>query len=138
MEQPPGRVWTDEEWDRISRGYHARDMDEKWNVYADGDVLFLHRSWTGRGVYEATFTPLADGGRRITTAVVESDAPKYRNTSEEYDRLMLELVVSAIVLGEPAEELRAGLVELTTRMSGRSDLPAGVVQHSVVGLRTPE
>ncbi|GAA0612034.1 hypothetical protein [Streptomyces crystallinus] len=27
--QLPDRIWTDEEWDRIRRGYRARDMDEK-------------------------------------------------------------------------------------------------------------
>jgi len=37
----------------------------------------------------------------------------------------LELVISAIVLGEPARELRAELVALTASASGRIDLPDG-------------
>jgi hypothetical protein len=132
----PDRVWTDEDWDRIRCGYRARDMDEKWNVFAEGDVLFLHRSWTGRGIYEATFAPVAGGGRKIASAVVESDADRYRSRGDEFDRLMLELVISAIVLGEPADGLRAGLRELTARTSGRSDLAQGVVEHSTLGLRS--
>ncbi|MFI5756487.1 hypothetical protein [Streptomyces sp. NPDC051569] len=136
VSQLPDRVWTDEDWDRIRRGYRARDMDEKWNVFVEGDVLFMHRSWTGHGVYEVSFAPAAGGGRRIASAVVEADVERYRSTGDEYDCLMMELVVSAIVLGEPAADLRAGLVELTARASGRSDLPSGVVQHSGLGLRS--
>ncbi|MEU9109121.1 hypothetical protein AB0D54_33305 [Streptomyces xanthophaeus] len=132
----PDRVWTDEDWDRIRRGYAARDMDEKWNVFVEGDVVFMHRSWTGLGVYAASFAPEAGGGRRISSAVVEADGERYRSMGAEYDRLMIELVISAIVLGEPAADLRAGLVGLTARASGKSDLPSGVVQHSVLGLRS--
>ncbi|MEU3187898.1 hypothetical protein ABZ707_27400 [Streptomyces sp. NPDC006923] len=136
VSQLPDRVWTDEDWDRIRHGYRARDMDEKWNVFAEGAVLFMHRSWTGHGVYQATFAPLAGGGRRIVSAVVEADGERYRGMGDEYDCLMMELIISAIVLGEPAAELRAGLVELTARSAGRSDLPSGAVEHSVLGARS--
>ncbi|MGW2291359.1 hypothetical protein [Streptomyces phaeochromogenes] len=136
VSQLPDRVWTDEDWDRILRGYRARDMDEKWNVFVEGDVLFLHRSWTGRGVYEVSFAPAAGSGRRIASAVVEADGKRYRSMGDEYGCLMMELIISAIVLGEPAVELRAGLVELAARASGKSDLPSGAVQHSVLGLRS--
>ncbi|GHI83089.1 hypothetical protein [Streptomyces xanthophaeus] len=132
----PDRVWTDEDWDRIRRGCAARDMDQKWNVFVEGDVVFMHRSWTGLGIYAASFAPVADGGRRISSAVVESDGERYRSMGDEYDRLMIELIISAIVLGEPATDLRPGLVDLTARASGKSDLPSGVVQHSVLGLRS--
>ncbi|MGW2081919.1 hypothetical protein ACWCOW_34225 [Streptomyces sp. NPDC001939] len=134
--QLPGRVWTDEDWDRIRHGYSARGMDEKWNVFLEGDVLFMHRSWTGHGVYEASFAPVTGGGRRIASAVVEADEERYRSMGDEYDRLMLELIVCVIVLGEPAADLRAGLGKLAARVSGRSDLPPGLVEHSVLGLRS--
>jgi hypothetical protein len=111
-------------------------MDEKWNVFVEGDVLFMHRSWTGHGVYEASFASVIGGGRSIVSAVVEADVERYRSMGDEYDRLMLELITSAIVLGEAAADLRAGLVELTARVSGKSDLPPGLVEHSVLGLRS--
>ncbi|MEU9992739.1 hypothetical protein AB0E10_39295 [Streptomyces sp. NPDC048045] len=134
--QLPDRVWTDEDWNRIQRGYRARDMDEKWNVFAEADVVFMHRSWTGHGIYEASFAPVTGGGRRIASAVVEADGKRYRSRGDEYDRPMMELIISAIVLGEPAADLRAGLVELTARASGKSDLSSGVVEHSALGLRS--
>ncbi|MDW4903909.1 hypothetical protein RB628_00755 [Streptomyces sp. ADMS] len=110
-------------------------MDEKWNVFVEADVVYMHRSWTGHGIYEVSLAPVA-GGRRITSAVVEADGERVRRMGDEYDCLMMELIISAIVLAEPAADLRAGLVELTARASVKSDLPAGAVEHSALGLRS--
>ncbi|MER7460879.1 hypothetical protein [Micromonospora sp. NPDC126480] len=136
MAELPTRTWSDEQWERIKLGYEARDMDEKWNVFVEDQVAFLHRSWTGNGIFEASFSPVSGGGLRISAATVESDPSRYRRSSDRYDRVMVELVLSAIVLGEPAVDLRAELVALTSQESGRTDLPAGVIEHSALGLRS--
>ena len=51
----PARVWTDDEMGAIQRGYVPHMMEEKWFIFMEGNRLFAHRSWTGLGVYEATF-----------------------------------------------------------------------------------
>jgi hypothetical protein len=130
----PARVWPQEQWERIERGYRARGMDEKWDVFVEGQVAFLHRSWTGNGVFEASFSP-ADGGWRISAAVVESSPERSREVSAEFNRVLLELVLSAIVLGEPAVGLRAELVRLTSPQ-GRPAPPQGAIEHSILGLRS--
>ncbi|MEU4334816.1 hypothetical protein AB0F59_09340 [Micromonospora lupini] len=134
----PARTWSDEQWKRITLGYQARDMDEKWNVFVEDEVAFLHRSWTGNGVYEASFSPVPGDGWRISGVAVESDPSRYRRSSDQYDRVLVEMVLSGIVLGEPAVDLRAELVALTTQRAGRTDLPAGVIEHSALGLRSPQ
>ncbi|WP_240167360.1 hypothetical protein [Streptomyces noursei] len=134
--QLPDRIWTDAEWHRIRLGYQAQSMDERWNVFAEGDVVFIHRSWTGHGIYEVSFASVSGGGKRIASAVAESDPRRYRSMGDAYDRLMLELVLGAIVLGESAVELRSELAELTRSPSGSSELAAGVVERSAVGLRS--
>ncbi|MEW9528770.1 hypothetical protein [Microbispora sp. NPDC049125] len=132
----PRRIWSEGDWGRIQLGYCSRGMDEKWDVFAEGGVVFLHRSWTGNGVFAATFAPADGGGWQIAEAVVERDPERYRSNDDEYDCLMLELVLSAIVLGEPAKDLRESLVELTRKRSGNAHVPAGAVQHSALGLRS--
>ncbi|MED7828377.1 hypothetical protein [Streptomyces chiangmaiensis] len=132
----PRRIWSDEDWRRIQLGYYSRDMDEKWDVFAEDDVVFLHRSWTGNGVFEATFAPADGGGWQIAEAVAERDPERYRSDDDEYDCLMLELVLSGIVLGEPAQELRRKFMELVRKRSGKADVPPGLVQHSALGLRS--
>ncbi|GAA1279737.1 hypothetical protein [Streptomyces aureus] len=93
----------------------------------------MHRSWTGNGFVEAIFGSVDDGGWRVAQALVERDQDRYRGKDDEYDCLMLELVLSAIVLGQPAQELRSKLVELTRKAAGAADVPAGIVQHSALG-----
>lgn len=41
--------------------------------------------------------------------MVEADGERCRSMGDEYDCLMMELIISAIVPGEPAAELRAAL-----------------------------
>jgi hypothetical protein len=40
----PTRTWSDEQWERIKLGYEARGMDEKWDVFVEDQMAFLHRS----------------------------------------------------------------------------------------------
>lgn len=136
MPHLPRRVWSDEDWERIRRGYSARGMDEKWHVFTEAETVFVHRSWTGRGIFAATFAPVDGGGWRVAHAEVERDPTRYRGTDDDYDCLTLELVISAVVLGEPASDLRSQLVELSRRESGSADASAGVILHSALGLRS--
>jgi hypothetical protein len=128
----PARVWAQEQWERIKLGYRARSMDEKWNVFVEDHVAFLHRNWTGRGMFEASFSPI-DGGWHVSAAVAESE--RVRNVSAQLNRVLLELVLSAIVLGEPAADLRAELVKLFLPHD-RPAPPEGAIEHSILGLRS--
>jgi hypothetical protein len=132
MTQLPTRVWSQRQWELIKRGYRAQDMDEKWDVFVENHVAFLHRSWTGNGVFEVTFSP-AGGGWRMSGAVVGSS--RARTVSAKLNRVLLELVLCAIVLGEPAVRLRAELVRLSWPSEGPAP-PQGVIEHSALGLRS--
>lgn len=114
----PRRVWSDEEWERTRRGLMSGSMDEKWDVFAEGDVLFIHRSWTGYGIFEATFAPAEGGGWRIAGAVVERDPERYGGKNDERDCVLMEMVISGIVLGKPDPDVYAKWVELRGRAPG--------------------
>ena len=91
------RLWSDGEWTRVRAGHVTQNMDDKWNAFVERDRLFLHRSWTGRGVYEARFTR-TDTHWRITEAVVENDPRSYRRGSDETESLCLELIIESVLL----------------------------------------
>ena len=109
----PSRVWTGDEMGAIRRGYIPWMMDEKWFIFMEGNRLFAHRSWTGLGVYEATFVP-AGGGYVIESAVVTGDGTEYRRSSGEVESLTLEVLIASYLLQEsPSEEHLAGYDPVT-------------------------
>lgn len=132
----PERLWSEDDWERIRLGYRSANMDEKWNVFTEKETVFLHRSWTGIGVFAATFAPVEGGGRRIVHAVAERDPEWYGGTDDDHDSLMIETVLSFVVLGEPVDDLRSRLVESPHRRSVSGDIPAGLLPHGTPGLRS--
>jgi hypothetical protein len=69
---PPAQGnWNDEQWARLQTGMYPGGMDYRWTSYLIGHRLFLHRSWTGQGIFEAEFAP-ANNGWQVSTALVES------------------------------------------------------------------
>lgn len=100
LSEVPQRVWTNEEWERIRLGFRARDMDDRWHLFAEGDRLFLHRSWLGDGRFEATFSKVADG-YRITRVLVEDAEPKFPGGSDHWLCALLERLIGGRLLGEP-------------------------------------
>ena len=109
----PSRVWTDDEMGVIRRGYVPHIMDEKWFIFMEKNRLFAHRSWTGLGVYEATFAP-TEGGYVIESAVVTGNEPEYRRKSDETESLTLEVLIANYLLHEPpSDEQLAGYDPVT-------------------------
>ena len=99
LSEVPQRVWTEEEWERIQLGFRARDMDDRWHLFVEGDRLFLHRSWLGDGRYEATFSKVP-GGYRITRVFVEDVGPKFPGGSDYRLCALLERLIGGQLLGE--------------------------------------
>src|SRR5262249_55512045 len=61
------------------------------------DRLFLHRSWTGLGIYEALFAR-SDGHWGVVETIVETDPASYRRCSDEIEGLCLELIIESVLL----------------------------------------
>ncbi len=68
-------------------------MDDKWHAFVEDQRLYLHRSWTGKGDYEAQFAAGDTSGRRISSAVVAGDHNSYRRGGGEYESALLEAVI---------------------------------------------
>ncbi|MCQ3806147.1 MAG: hypothetical protein OXB92_00775 [Acidimicrobiaceae bacterium] len=104
----PDRVWTDAEMGSIRRGYVPHMMEEKWFMFMEQNRLFAHRSWTGFGIYEATFAP-TEGGHVIETAFVTGDNSKHLRSSDEEESAFLETLIASHLLRQPlSEEQRDG------------------------------
>ena len=93
----PQRRWSDADWAAICRGHRSRDMDDKWFAFVEDGRLFLHRSWTGRGIYEAQFAHDEDGWF-IAELLVSGDRGHYRRASDTYETLFVEAIVDGVLL----------------------------------------
>jgi hypothetical protein len=100
-------------------------MEDKWFVFLEGLVLYLHRSWTGRPVYKVEFEP-ADDGFRVKEAMLAEGAPAIG--SLDYQAKMLDFLIGAFLLGEHRNFPRPEEVENDK----------GQFQHNIVGRAYPE
>ncbi|WP_345674391.1 hypothetical protein [Yinghuangia aomiensis] len=101
----PDRVWSDGQWARIRGGSPAKAMEDHWCAFSEGNTLFVYRSWSGHGIFEATFAP-CPGGWRIVSAVVETSWRKRHpwvlsRHGAEYYCVLLEHLVWNVALAEP-------------------------------------
>ena len=99
----------------IARGYVPMDMNDKWFAFMEDDCLYLHRSWTGFGIYEVTFATKDLGytpetGFMITSAKVESDRDVYKRDSAIGERERLRDLI-AHVSGEPMPPLLPTVIQ---------------------------
>ncbi len=94
---PTARIWTEEEMERIRRGYVPEMMEEKWFIFVEDNRLYAHRSWTGAGIYEATFAPV-EGGYVIESAAITG----HNQLSSEQDasRILEKLIVGHLTGGD--------------------------------------
>ena len=104
---PPEMILSREEMQELASGYRPVDMNDKWLAFMENDRLFLHRSWTGHGIYEVRFAAKGfswtdETGFMPTSARVETDPRRY--SREEFDPIrerdfLRDLIVH--VSGEP-------------------------------------
>ena len=86
------RLFSPPEAVLLRLGYRPREMQDKWFIYFENDVLYFHRSWTGFCIYQVSFVPEGQG-LRMTRALVSRNAEQYGETRDDRDReQMLELI----------------------------------------------
>jgi hypothetical protein len=73
--------------ERLLHGTVPREMEDKWFVYAEGDHLNFHRSWTGHLVFRLTVERAADGVR-LSDAQVNDDPAQYTGDDTEAKQLL--------------------------------------------------
>lgn len=96
-------LWYDEDaMRRIRKGFLPVDSDEKWFIWFSGDVLRLHRSWTGICIYEVRFVH-GGGGWRATAALVNRDPEQYGATDDDEDRRTLIEMIDLHLLNDDYE-----------------------------------
>jgi hypothetical protein len=86
------RAYAADEFARIKEGDVPQEMEDKWFTFYEEPWLYLHRSWTGFGIYQVRFEQ-TDGGGRVVEALVSRDPEQYGSTNSTSDALLLALLL---------------------------------------------
>ena len=104
-------------------------MEDKWFVFLEGDVLQIHRSWTGHCIYRAEIETSGET-YRIQKAEVNRCSEQYQQRDDNYDIKMLDFLIHRLLLHEAVP------------FPAPSDLPTktppGLYQHHMAGTAHPE
>jgi 8-oxo-dGTP diphosphatase len=78
------RRFSDAEMEGIRRGFIPQDMDDRWFMFFEDNVLFIHRSWTGYGMFVAAFVEM-DGEYVIENLRVNRNREQYNHVDDASD-----------------------------------------------------
>ena len=86
-----------EESDLIMAGFLPLEMEDKWFLFFENDILFCHRSWTGFCIYQVHFERDSKS-LRATQAEVNRDTEQYSNTDDAEDVEHIYSVIQGFLL----------------------------------------
>lgn len=82
-----GHVFTAKEIALLREGLWPRDMDDRWAIWLQGDVLRCWRSLSGVCIYEAVAFISDDGSGVVSVVDVLDEAEHYSRATSEASEL---------------------------------------------------
>lgn len=116
--------FTHSEFEAIARGLVPEAMEDKWFIYLEDDVLYLHRSWTGSCIYQVQFVQEYER-HRVSRTIANRNPDECRETDDVYDVKLLNFLIRNLLLGHHLEFPRPNNLP--------SASPRGLYQHLVSG-----
>lgn len=123
---PYHAAFSNEDSRRLKAGFVPSQMEDKWFIYYADSSLFLHRSWTGQGVYRVDFEVCADGMRVRQASCA---AHVLAASDAGYQAALLAFLLSNLLLGRD---------EPFPAPAGLNETIPGVYQHVISGTGYPE
>ncbi|MGD0222512.1 MAG: hypothetical protein ABSF71_09245 [Terriglobia bacterium] len=89
---PFQKTYSAAEFAVIARGNIPESMDDRWFAYMQEGVLYIHRSWTGIGIYQVSFQE--EGGCYVVKeALAERGSAEYDSADAEYDAAIVSFLI---------------------------------------------
>jgi len=85
------------EFEQIRLGLRPEEMEDKWFIFFEDNVLYLHRSWTGFCIYRVGFT---ESGEKfsVTSVEVNRNEEQYKQSDDTYDARILGFLIDRLLL----------------------------------------
>ena len=94
--------FTGTEMQSIRQGVIPRQMEDKWFIFFEDNVLHMHRSWTGNCIYRVRFER-GDGSWLATDAEVNDNPEQYSAEDDAHESESIRALISVLLLGREHE-----------------------------------
>ena len=94
---PFERTFSLEEYEHLRRGFVPQEMEDKWFIFLEDDLLYFHRSWTGYCVYQLRLEAV-EGSYKIAEAWASRNPEQYTATDDEVDVFTLKMLIDNLLL----------------------------------------
>lgn len=98
---PMERHFTPAEIAALQLGFLPDDMDDKWFIYWENDILYFHRSWTGFAIYVVSFEVAANGSGQVQACWVNGDPAQHRSWATSVEQHLLASTIKSLLLNRP-------------------------------------
>ncbi len=85
------------EIEKIKKGFIPRQMEDKWFIFYEKNILYFHRSWTGYCIYEVHFEKYDDLYKSVKI-YTNRNTDQHKNTDADYDQKLLVSLVDIFLL----------------------------------------
>jgi 8-oxo-dGTP diphosphatase len=90
--------FTESEMEKVRMGLIPREMENKWFIFFEDDILYMHRSWTGFCMYVAHIAK-SDNHYIVTKLLVNRDDTQYKNTDDDLDVEEFQRIINNFISG---------------------------------------
>ena len=61
VSHPVGQLYSISQMNSIQKGFLPLEMDDRWVIYFEENILYLHRSWNGHCIFKIHFRSHPEG-----------------------------------------------------------------------------
>lgn len=95
---PSERSFTRQEFSRLSRGFVAQTMEDRWNIFFKDPWLNFVRSWTGFCIYKVRIEK--NGAEyKVTKVLINRDRRQYGGDETREEAKLLAFLIDGMLLG---------------------------------------
>lgn len=91
------REFSNQEYDQLCSGFIPERMEDKWFIFAEEDLLYFHRSWTGFCIFQLRLER-KDAAYRVGEVFANRDAKQYIAAGDAFDEKLLTFLIDSLLL----------------------------------------
>lgn len=117
------KVISIKEYEQLCHGLIPSQMEDKWFIYVENDIVYFHRSWVGSCIYQTTIEK-KENGIFLTSTVVNRNRDQYKFENNAHDQKLLDYLIDRLLLAKnvPFPSKDQSVPE-----------PMNVIKHNIVG-----